>query len=240
MYKSGFGQDQVLGKGAYEYAANLSNEALSSMRTVASFSGENKMAERYESKLGVAQAAATKAGWRMAVGSSLMDFTFFGMMGIGLFSGGYFVLDSRVQALADHPAPAGLYWENFDRANYSNPYYTHHLASEYSNFCRFPTNNSVAYVTCMCNIDWVGIKDDDHPEFKFQNPNCGCTWRPDDFVDGVTRPPCLSVGSTLTAFWCMLIGGFSLGMIGPALEAILAGRRSVSDDDDDDDDDDDG
>ena len=205
----------------------MANEAISSIRTVASFSGENAMAARYQSKLGIAQVAATKAGWRMAFASSMIDLTFFSMMGVGLFAGGFFVLDSRIQALADHPAPQDLYWENFDRNNFTNPYYAHHAVSEYAGFCRFPTNNTVAYVSCMCNIDWVSIKDDDHPEIKFASPNCGCSWRPDKFIDGIERPPCQSVGSTLTAFWCMLIGGFSLGMIGPALEAVSKGRRSA-------------
>ncbi len=180
--------------------------------------------KRYNDKLAASQKAAIKAGWKMAFGSSLIDFSFFAMMGVGMFFGGYFVLDSRTEALKNYPAPSDLYWENFDKTNFTNKFYMNHMASELGDFCRFPKNNSLAYVTCMCNIDWKAIKDSD---VTFESPNCGCQYRPSDFIDGVTRPPCQSVGSVLTAFWCILIGGFSLGMIGPALEAIVKGRRSA-------------
>ena len=180
MYKSGFGQEQMLGKKAYEYAANLANEAVSAMRTVSSFSGEVAMSKRYNSKLGASQKAATKAGWKMAFGSSLVDFAFFAMMGAGLFFGGYFALDSRKTALEKYPAPYDLHWEHFDKTNFTNPYYMNHMASELGDFCRFPTNNSMAYIQCMCNIDWSAIKGDT----AFANPNCGCQYRADDFIKG--------------------------------------------------------
>ena len=183
MYKSGFGQEQMLGKQAYEYAANLANEAVSAMRTVSSFSGEVAMSKRYNSKLGASQKAATKAGWKMAFGSSLVDFAFFAMMGAGLFFGGYFALDSRKVALEKYPAPYDLHWEHFDKTNFTNPYYMNHMASELGDFCRFPTNNSLAYIQCMCNIDWSAIKGDT----AFASPNCGCQYRGDDFIKGKRR-----------------------------------------------------
>jgi ABC-type multidrug transport system fused ATPase/permease subunit len=202
MYKSGFGQEQMLGKQAYEYAANLANEAVSAMRTVSSFSGEVAMSKRYNSKLGASQKAATKAGWKMAFGSSLVDFAFFAMMGAGLFFGGYFALDSRKVALEKYPAPYDLHWEHFDKTNFTNPYYMNHMASELGDFCRFPTNNSLAYIQCMCNIDWSAIKGDT----AFASPNCGCQYRGDDFIKGKRRVVVCRGGLLFVREDCFLLG----------------------------------
>lgn len=60
ILQSGAGNDGVLGKEAYEAAANVADETLSSMPTVASFGGECKAAERYESHLGKAEEAAIR------------------------------------------------------------------------------------------------------------------------------------------------------------------------------------
>ena len=60
ILQSGAGDDGILGKEAYESAANIADETLSSMPTVVSFSGETKAAERYESHLGEAEDAAIR------------------------------------------------------------------------------------------------------------------------------------------------------------------------------------
>ena len=60
ILQSGAGNDGLLGKEAYEAAANVADETLSSMPTVASFGGECKAAERYEGHLGEAEEAAIR------------------------------------------------------------------------------------------------------------------------------------------------------------------------------------
>ena len=60
VLQSGAGSDGILGKEAYESAANIADETLSSMTTVASFVGETKAAKRYESHLGEAEEAAIR------------------------------------------------------------------------------------------------------------------------------------------------------------------------------------
>ena len=60
IIQSGAGDDGILGKEAYESAANIADETLSSMPTVASFSGETKAAEKYEGHLGEAEDAAIR------------------------------------------------------------------------------------------------------------------------------------------------------------------------------------
>lgn len=60
ILQSGAGDDGLLGKEAYEAAANIADETLSSMPTVVSFSGETKAAARYEGHLGEAEDAAIR------------------------------------------------------------------------------------------------------------------------------------------------------------------------------------
>ncbi len=60
ILQSGAGNDGILGKEAYEAAANIADETLSSMPTIASFGGEIKAAKRYESHLGEAEDSAIR------------------------------------------------------------------------------------------------------------------------------------------------------------------------------------
>lgn len=60
ILQSGAGNDGLLGKEAYEAAANIADETLSSMPTIASFGGEVRAAARYESHLGEAEDSAIR------------------------------------------------------------------------------------------------------------------------------------------------------------------------------------
>ena len=224
MIKSGLGLEQMLGKKAYDDAGNMAAEAIGSMRTVASFGGEISMAKRYSSYLGKAQSAAISAGWKMAMSSSVMWFVFFGIQGVGFWYGGVLVADARTKALTDHPVPDGFSLSSYskNKTDMSNPWQLHHMIAEEGKFCQFPDDDT--YAKCMCDIKFSEI--DDLP-VPLKDPNCGCGWRSADFVEGVSLNTCPSVGSVITAFWCILIGGFSLGQVGPAIEAISKGRQSA-------------
>lgn len=66
ILQSGAGNDGILGKEAYEAAANIADETLSSsMPTIESFGGETKAAKRYEGHLGEAEDSAIRQvrGW---------------------------------------------------------------------------------------------------------------------------------------------------------------------------------
>lgn len=65
ILQSGAGNDGLLGKEAYEAAANIADDTLSSMPTIASFGGETKAAKRYEGHLGEAEDSAIRQvrGW---------------------------------------------------------------------------------------------------------------------------------------------------------------------------------
>ena len=224
MIKSGLGLEQMLGKKAYDDAGNMAAEAMSSMRTVASFGGEVSMSRRYNGYLGKAQAAAIAAGWKMALSSSLMWFVFFAMQGVGFWYGGVLVADSRIQALKDHPSPAGFKLSEFNKTDLTNPWLMHHNIAAEGDFCQYSDDET--YAKCMCDITFSDIKDLPG-DLKLKDPQCGCGWKPADYIEGVSTETCQSVGSILTAFWCILIGGFSLGQIGPAIEAISKGRQSA-------------
>lgn len=75
VLQSGAGSDGLLGKEAYESAANIADETLSSMTTVASFVGETKAATRYESHLGEAEEAAIRQVGLFLVSGVLYDLT---------------------------------------------------------------------------------------------------------------------------------------------------------------------
>uniref|UniRef100_A0A7S3GJN5 ATP-dependent transporter ycf16 n=1 Tax=Palpitomonas bilix TaxID=652834 RepID=A0A7S3GJN5_9EUKA len=86
-----FGTFAVKTFAAYATAGAIAQEVLSSVRTVASFSGQDKESKRYDSKLG----AAEKAGIRMALASStsagIINFIAFVANSIAFFAGAYFV-----------------------------------------------------------------------------------------------------------------------------------------------------
>ena len=69
---SGAGNDGLLGKEAYEAAANIADETLSSMPTIASFGGETKAAARYESHLGEAEDSAIRQSKKLGLGTGFL------------------------------------------------------------------------------------------------------------------------------------------------------------------------
>ena len=130
--KSGLGLEQT----PYD-AGNMAAEAIASMRTVASFSGEMSMSRRYNGYLGKAQSAAVAAGWKMALSSSLMWFVFFAIQGVGFWYGGVLVADSRIQALKDHPPPPGFQLSDYNKTDMTNPWFMHHTIAAEGDFCRY-------------------------------------------------------------------------------------------------------
>ena len=72
MLQSGAGNDGLLGKEAYEKAANIADETLSSMPTIASFGGEIKAAKRYEGHLEEAEDAAIRQSKKLGLGTGFL------------------------------------------------------------------------------------------------------------------------------------------------------------------------
>jgi hypothetical protein len=72
ILQSGAGNDGLLGKEAYEAAANIADETLSSMPTIASFGGETKAAARYEDHLVEAEQAAISQSKKLGLGTGFL------------------------------------------------------------------------------------------------------------------------------------------------------------------------
>lgn len=80
ILQSGAGSDGLLGKEAYEAAANIADETLSTMPTVAAFGGETKAAKRYEDNLGEAEEAAIRQSKKLGLGTGFLWGSFFGKL----------------------------------------------------------------------------------------------------------------------------------------------------------------
>lgn len=185
VLQSGAGSDGLLGKEAYEAAANIADETLSSMTTVASFVGETKAARRYESHLGEAEEAAIRQvshryllvamsllattlqihrmnllqqGKKLGFGTGLLWGSFYIMMGLGFWWGGRLVVNSTQQAMIDNPLPADFY---------TNPEYNlNRLYAEQVCVYQSPSSfgkgeyihyTDAAFEACVCGIPWSSV-----------------------------------------------------------------------------------
>jgi ABC-type multidrug transport system fused ATPase/permease subunit len=211
ILQSGAGNDGLLGKEAYEAAANIADETLSSMPTVASFVGETKAAARYESHLGEAESAAIRQSKTLGIGTGMLWGSFFTMMGIGFWWGGRLVIESHQQAMIDNPLPADFYTNDIYAVNRA-------VADEFCNYNppgSFGSGELVAYTgdaydACVCSIPWstLGIE-------GVVDIQCGCS------KDELSiASDCVTAGRTIAVFFSVMIAGFLLGMIPPAFQAI--------------------
>jgi len=211
ILQSGAGNDGLLGKEAYEAAANIADETLSSMPTVASFVGETKAARRYENHLGEAESAAIRQSKKLGLGTGFLWGSFFGMMGIGFWWGGRLVIQSRQQAMIDNPLPSDFYTNDIYAVNRA-------IADVYCVYSppgSFGSGDLVAYTgdaydACVCSIPWNTM---DNPDIVVIS--CGCTTG-----DVSIASDCVTAGRTIAVFFSVMIAGFLLGMIPPAFQAI--------------------
>jgi len=211
ILQSGAGNDGLLGKEAYEAAANIADETLSSMPTIASFGGETKAAKRYEGHLGEAEDSAIRQSKKLGLGTGFLWGSFFGMMGIGFWWGGHLTIQSREQAMINNPIPADFETNDIYAVNRA-------IADEY---CKYRPPGSFgqgdllsytgdAYDACVCSIPWSTIS-----EPGVVNIQCGCT-----VGELSIASDCITTGRTIAVFFSVMIAGFLLGMIPPAFQAI--------------------
>jgi len=218
MVKAG-AADGVFGKEEYTTAGGIANEALAAIRTVQSFGGEVSTAARYEGKLDSARSAAIKAATKAGTAAGLMMACFTGLYSLGFGVGGELVRLDRINFIEDYPAPAGL----LDST----------LTSEWSDHAALVEllcldGNGDPYTgdglaICACDLPWSAMTDANGD--AYETPQCGCgRGRVDTGTLIGSSSGCEDVGSILTAFFCFIFGGFTLGQIGPATEAIQKAR----------------
>jgi len=211
ILQSGAGNDGLLGKEAYEAAANVADETLSSMPTIASFGGETKAAARYEAHLVEAEEAAISQSKKLGLGTGFLWGSFFGMMGFGFWWGGHLTIQSREQAMINNPIPADFQTNDIYAVNRA-------ISDEY---CMYRPPGSFgsgemleytgdAYDACVCSIPWSTITVD-----GVVNIQCGCT-----VGEFSIASECITTGRTIAVFFSVMTFGFLLGMIPPAFQAI--------------------
>mmetsp|Transcript_24355 Transcript_24355/g.55574 ORF Transcript_24355/g.55574 Transcript_24355/m.55574 type:complete len:1263 (-) Transcript_24355:754-4542(-) len=227
VLSSGAGSDGLLGKEAYEAAANVADETLSSMRTVAAFAGESKAASRYEENLQNAEDVAVRQGKKLGLGTGMMWGSFYLMMGVGFWWGGKLIVGSTTRAMAANPLPEGFY----TAPEYS---FSHALARE---SCRYrdigafgkgdlKNYTADAFEVCACKLPWQQIANTlpEESAAMVKDPNCGCTKNDALLFDS----NCISGGRLMCCFFSVMIGGFLLALIGPGAQAISKARSAAS------------
>jgi len=249
MLKSGAEEDGTTGKQAFEQAAEVAQETLSAMRTVKSFGAEVKAARRFEDRLEHAEKAAIKQGNILGIGMGLMWMSFFIMMGAAFAYGGKMVIDSTKDAMERKPIPAtfagpfNLDAQGIpvagDSANLY--YYSHSLATQYCVYRDVAAMGKgdqklytgPAFDICACGLPWSGLQksaetNDDlkaagYTPDNLVDPECGCSQG-----DIGINSECVSPGRTTAVFFCVMIAGFLLSMIGPSVKAVTQARVAAA------------
>ena len=216
LFKMVGGDMMKLREKSYKKAGAVASEAIQSIRTIMSFSGEYPIATKYESYLDEAKRGAIGLTTKVGSSGAFMMSIMFLMYGSGFWYGGTLIASSRVDAIALHPPPAGYVNQNWTdyQAAATNPWFG--LGASASEFCKKYHENPMAMAVCACDIPWP----DEMDGVVLSKPNCGCGWRAGDSVAEQAVDACAGTGSILTAFFCLITGAFSLGQFSPAAEAV--------------------
>eukprot|EP00546_Thalassionema_frauenfeldii_P014009 CAMPEP_0178930166 /NCGR_PEP_ID=MMETSP0786-20121207/21060_1 /TAXON_ID=186022 /ORGANISM="Thalassionema frauenfeldii, Strain CCMP 1798" /LENGTH=1444 /DNA_ID=CAMNT_0020606615 /DNA_START=119 /DNA_END=4453 /DNA_ORIENTATION=+ len=199
--------DGITGRKAYESAASIASETFSNVRTVMALNAETKRSEQYDSQLSTAQQAAIKQGIFQAALLGGLFMVMFIMYGFGFWFGGLLIANSTDDAMEKYPRPDNMLDE-------SSPWYGIIVEA-----CAPYLTDIEALEVCACSFPW-----DEVPNIP--NPNCGCGYLDETLDPGQTV--CLSGGTALNVFFCVLIGGFAFGQIGPGLKALQQARLSAA------------
>jgi ATP-binding cassette subfamily B (MDR/TAP) protein 1 len=209
-------EDGVYGKAAYEAASEIANEAISNIRTVVSLNAEPKMSQRYTAKLGDAEEAAVRQGTRSAVLTGALFFVIFAMYGFGFWLGAILIARSTDDAIEEFPPPD-------DILDPEGPWYDVIVMA-----CVDYLDNMKALEICACGLPWMTIIEDG---LATVSPNCGCGYNlnadAEELGLGVLEG-CHSGGRTMMVFFSVLVGGFSVGQIGPGVKAMTDARIAAA------------
>jgi len=211
ILQSGAGNDGLLGKEAYEKAANIADETLSSMPTIASFGGETKAAKRYEGHLAEAEDAAIRQSKKLGLGTGFLWGSFFGMMGIGFWWGGHLTIQSREQAMITNPIPTDFQTNDIYAVNrfIADAYCTYRPPGSFGSGEMLEYTGD-AYDACVCSLPWSDLSEEGVVDIE-----CGCT-----VGEFSITSDCITAGTTIAVFFSVMIAGFLIGMIPPAFQAV--------------------
>jgi len=203
-------QDGVFGKEAYEKAASVVSESLSNIRTVFSLNAETTMSKKYDKQLKQSEGAAVRQSARATSVMALVLAIMFVMYGLGFWYGAELIAKSTDTALENHPSPPGL----FDAS--STQYAEHRTYIDAA--CAGYSGDALE--VCACGLPYAAL--------GLENPNCGCGFGNGGSAKFSTSEGCFSGGKTMMVFFAILIGGFSLGQIGPGIKALGDARIAAA------------
>ena len=163
------------------------------------------------------------------------------MMGLGFWWGGRLVVSTQQQAMIDYPIPQDFY---------TNPDYTLNRlyadsACVYAPPASFGNADYVAYTdeayeTCVCSIPWTSVansidtSDNEMAvlarEMGYSGDDvvimeCGC---PTGQNGSKLNSSCISAGRTVAVFFSVMIAGFMMAMIPPAISSIKKAQLSAA------------
>eukprot|EP00944_MAST-04C_sp_MAST-4C-sp1_P004448 g4448.t1 len=211
MFTVAGGDQMELRKKAYNDAGAIATEAIESIRTVFSFNGEVAMAKRYSERLGKAEQAAVRMNLKVGLCQGILFACMMLMYGCAFLIGAHLVADSRLSALDKYPAPAGYLSTNAT----NNEWAIHNTIANEA--CKEYDGKN--FESCACNIDFSVITVQG-PTLK--SVNCGCSHSEEEGI--LATSPCLSIGSIMSCFFCLLFGSMSLGQFAPAIKAVAKAR----------------
>jgi len=214
-------------------AANIADETLSSMPTIASFVGETKAAGRYEARLGEAESAAIRQSKKLGFGTGLLWGSFYAMMALGFWWGGHLVTSSTELAMEENPLPDDFYTNDIYALNRVIADQT----CKYRPPGSFGKGDYIPYTdealdACVCGIPWSSVADAldtsdidwavDARAMGYSGDDiviiqCGCSEGEAGFN---LTSNCVSPGRTVAVFFSVMIAGFMLAMIPPAFQSI--------------------
>ena len=204
---------------SYAAASAVATETLGAIRVTAALNYQPQAARRYASYLGKAQQDATRSLWHASFAGGSLFATMFFMYALGLWYGEKLIADSSRRAMRNHPAPMGLLDVNSLQWGAHARYAT--------DLCYYNTDASKPYtgdalINCACALNYQYAT-----PLALPSPQCGCGFRGEGVVGLNGASPCLSGGDVTMVFFSVLIGGFALGIAGPALEAITKARAAA-------------
>ena len=206
----------------YEKAGAVATESLNACRVTSALNAQGRVAERYESHLGDAERVATKNLWNISFANGGLFGVMFIMYAGGLLFGAYLISNSTESAMSKYPPPAGLL-DPLDA--------TWGQHANISAVLCYEAKSGDAYVgdalrTCACALDYSIME----TETRLTNPNCGCGYRSGDLTStglSAGSSPCMTGGTVIMVFFAVLIGGFSFGMAGSSIEAVIKAKTAA-------------
>ena len=213
-------QDMQKGNVEYESAAAVATETIGAIRVTNALNYQNVATNRFKANLGKAQRHGAKQIWKASFAGGGLFASMFIMYALGLWYGAKLIADSKVDAIASYPPPAGL-------TDVTDATWGAHatFARQMCVYTNEPTKNYTgeALLQCACGLDYSMA-------LLTTSPNCGCGYRLSTTFGGVldsAASPCLTGGTIVMVFFSILFGGFALGQAGPAIEALAKARMAA-------------